>query len=245
MLPAKKRQANTIYRQYIEEPHSGYSESLRTIRTGIILSSLDAPYKIISVTSTVPGEGKTSTSLGMAYTLSQVGSVLLIDADMRRPSVHSALDLATHPFGLSNLVARTNSMEECIFNYQEGGFDVLPCGTIPPNPSELLSSQRFKDLLTGLSKIYDKIIIDTAPCQAVSDALVLAPLVDAYVYVVKADSTHTQHAKNGLKRIRQVNGNIAGVILNQVDVKKAERYYGEDHSGYYDSYGYSYSGVKT
>ena len=239
LLAVKKRQPHPSYTQYLDDPHSGYSESLRTIRTGVILSSLDQPYKIISVTSTTPGEGKTSSALGLACALAQVGSVLLIDADMRRPSIHKALNLTDHKFGLSNLVAKTNSMEECIVTYEQGGFDVLPCGTLPPNPSELLSSQRFKDLLVGLGKIYDKIIIDTAPCQAVSDALVLAPMVDAYLYVVKADATTAQHAKNGLKRIRQVNGNIAGVILNQVDVKKAEQYYGEDHSGYYDNYGYS------
>ena len=239
LLLKKKKNPNPSYNQYIDEPHSGYSESLRTIRTGVILSSLDNPYKIISVTSTVPGEGKTSTSLGLAFTLAQVGSVLLIDADMRRPSIHKALNLTEHNKGLSNLVAQTNTMEECIIEYSEGGFDVLTAGIIPPNPSELLSSVRFKEMLIGLSKIYDKIIIDTAPCQAVSDALVLAPIADAYIYVVKADATAAQHVKNGLKRIRQVNGNVAGVILNQVDVKKAEKYYGEDYSGYYDNYGYT------
>ena len=239
LLPTKRRQPNPSYTQYIEDPHSGYSESLRTIRTGLILSSLDNPDKIISVTSTVPGEGKTSTSLGLAFSLAQVGSVLLIDADMRRPSIHKALGLDNYKTGLSNLVAQTNTMEESIQSYEEGGFDVLPCGTIPPNPSELLSSQRFKDLITGLAKIYDRIIIDTAPCQAVSDALVLAPLVDNYVYVIKSDSTHVQHAKNGLKRIRHVNGKVLGVVLNRVDIKKAEKYYGEDYSGYYDTYGYS------
>ncbi len=239
LLPKTRKQPHPSYKQYIDEPHSGYSESLRTIRTGVILSSLDNPHKIISVTSTVPGEGKTSTSLGLAFALSQVGSVLLIDADMRRPSIHKALGFADHNKGLSNLVAQTNTMEECIVEYTEGGFDVLTAGIIPPNPSELLSSARFKEMLTGLSKIYDKIIIDTAPCQAVSDALILAPIADSYIYVVRADATPSQHVKNGLKRIRQVNGNITGVILNQVDLKKAEKQYGEDYSGYYDNYGYT------
>jgi capsular exopolysaccharide synthesis family protein len=239
LLPTKRRQPNPSYKQYIEDPHSGYSESLRTIRTGLILSSLDNPDRIFCVTSTAPGEGKTSTSLGLAFSLAQVGSVLLIDADMRRPSIHKALGLENYKIGLSNLVAQTSTMENSIQTYEQGGFDILPCGTIPPNPSELLSSQRFKDLITGLAKIYDRIIIDTAPCQAVSDALVLAPLVSNYIYVVKSDSTHVQHAKNGLKRIRQVDGKVLGIVLNRVDVKKAEKYYGEDYSGYYDSYGYS------
>jgi len=238
-LAKKKRVPNPSYKHFIEEPQSSYSESLRSIRTGIILSSIDIPDKTICVTSTAPAEGKTSTALGLAYSLAQVGSVLLIDADMRRPSIHKALQMANMDFGLSNLVAGTNTMEECITNDDEGGFDVLVCGTIPPNPSELLSSQKFKDLLTGLAKVYDKIIIDTAPCQSVSDALVLSPMVDAYLYVVKSDSTTAQHAKNGLKRIHQANGNIAGVILNQVNLKKASLYYGEEYSGYYDTYGYA------
>ncbi len=239
LLVKTRKQQNPSYIHYIEEPHSTYSESIRTIRTGIILSSLDNPYKTISVTSSVPGEGKTSTALGLAFSLAQVGTVLLIDADMRRPSIHKALGLNSQRNGLSNLVAQTHPMEECIHTYEPGNFDVLTCGIIPPNPSELLSSERFKELILGLSKIYDKIIIDTAPCQAVSDALVLAPIVDAYLYVVKSEATTSHLAKNGLKRIRQVNGNIAGVVLNQVDVKKAEKYYGEDYSGYYDNYGYS------
>jgi capsular exopolysaccharide synthesis family protein len=239
LLPKNRSTAHPSYKQYIDDPHSGYSESLRTIRTGVILSSLDNPYKIITTTSTIPGEGKTSTSLGLAFSLAQVGSVLLIDADMRRPSIQKALGLHDHKHGLSNLVAKSHTMEECIIQYGEGNFDVLTAGIIPPNPSELLSSQRFKDLLIGLSKIYDKIIIDSAPCQAVSDALILATLSDACIYVVKSDATAVQHVKNGIKRIRQVNDNIAGIILNQVDVKKAEKYYGEDYSGYYDNYGYT------
>jgi len=239
LLTKKKREPHPSYKHFLEEPQSSYSESLRTIRTGIILSSLDNPYKTICITSTTPAEGKTSTALGLAYSLAQVGSVLLIDADMRRPSIHKALQMTDRKIGLSNLVAGTNTMEECIATDEEGGFDVLVCGTIPPNPSELLSSQKFKDLLTGLAKIYDKIIIDTAPCQSVSDALVLSPMVDAYLYVVKSDSTTEQHAKNGLKRIRQANGNIAGIILNQVNLKKTSLYYGEEYSGYYDTYGYA------
>ncbi|EPJ56269.1 MAG: hypothetical protein OFPI_00590 [Osedax symbiont Rs2] len=239
LLESDRRNQNPSYNHFHDHPHSTYSESLRTIRTGVILSSLDNPYKVISVTSSVPGEGKTSTSLGLAFSLAQVGTVLLIDADMRRPSIHKALELSPRRNGLSNLVAQTHEMEECISTYDEGDFDVLTCGILPPNPSELLSSKRFADLIHGLSLIYDKVIIDTAPCQAVSDALVLAPIVDAYLYVVKADSTTSHHARNGMKRIRQVNGNIAGVVLNHVDVKNVEKYYGEDYSGYYDNYGYT------
>jgi capsular exopolysaccharide synthesis family protein len=239
LLPKKLRGQNYNYQQYLDDPHSKYAESLKTIRTGIILSSIDNPYKVISTTSTVPNEGKTSVAIGLAFSLAQVGNVLLIDADMRRPSIQKALDLGEHKHGLSDLFIENSSMEECIKYYGKGNFDVLTAGTKTPNPSELLSSERFKNLLTELSGVYDKIIIDTAPCQAVSDALTIASLSDACIYVVKSDSTTANHVKNGIRRIRQVNGNIAGIVLNQVDIKKVAQRDGEDYSGYYDNYGYT------
>jgi succinoglycan biosynthesis transport protein ExoP len=239
LLPKKLRGQNYNYQQYLDDPHSKYAESLKTIRTGIILSSIDNPYKVISTTSTVPNEGKTSVAIGLAFSLAQVGNVLLIDADMRRPSIQKALDLVEHKHGLSDLFIENSSMEECIKYYGKGNFDVLTAGTKTPNPSELLSSERFKNLLTELSGVYDKIIIDTAPCQAVSDALTIASLSDACIYVVKSDSTTANHVKNGIRRIRQVNGNIAGIVLNQVDIKKVAQRDGEDYSGYYDNYGYT------
>lgn len=239
LLPKKFRGTNYNYKQYLDDPHSGYAESLRTIRTGIVLSSIDKPYKIISITSTVPNEGKTSVSIGLAFSLAQIGSVLLIDADMRKPSIQKALDLGEHKHGLSDLFSESANMEECIKYYGKGNFDVLIAGIVPPNPSDLLSSERFKKLLTELAGVYDKVIIDTAPCQAVSDALTIATLSEACIYVVKSDATSAQHVKNGIKRIRQVNGKVAGVVLNQVDIKKAAQQYGEDYSGYYDNYGYA------
>ncbi|MFT7431620.1 MAG: succinoglycan biosynthesis transport protein ExoP, partial [Colwellia sp.] len=262
LLPKKLRGNNYNYKQFLDDPHSGYSESLRTIRTGIVLSSIDKPYKIISITSTVPNEGKTSVSIGLAFSLAQMGSVLLIDADMRRPSIQKALDLGEQKLGLSDLfiesavnvkkvvqnqagkakAAKTinvNTVKEYIKYYDKGNFDVLIAGTIPPNPSDLLLSEHFKKLLTGFAGAYDRIIIDTAPCQAVSDALTISTLSDACIYVVKSDATPAQHVKNGIKRIRQLNGKVVGVVLNQVDIKKATQQYGEDYSGYHDNYGYA------
>lgn len=239
LLPKKFRGTHYNYQQYINDPHSGYAESLRTIRTGIVLSSIDKPYKVISITSTVPNEGKTSVSISLAFSLAQIGSVLLIDADMRRPSIQKALDLGGHKHGLSDLFSQSSNMEECIKYYGKGNFDVLIAGETPPNPSDLLSSERFKKLLGELAGVYDRVIIDTAPCQAVSDAMTIATLSEACIYVIKSDATPVQHVKNGIKRIRQVNGKVAGVVLNQVDIKKAAAQYGENYNGYYDNYGYT------
>jgi succinoglycan biosynthesis transport protein ExoP len=233
-----KKGEKVSYRHYIEDSKSGFSEAVRTIRTGLVLSSLDNPHKVIAVTSTVPGEGKTSTALSLAYSLGQMERVLLIDADMRRPSVGKLFKFASNAPGLSNLVAGTAPLEECVHTMEAEGIDVISAGVIPPNPLELLSSARFAKALAVLEKRYDRIVIDTAPCQAVSDSLVLAPLVGSMVYVVKADSTPAPQVKAGLKRLDEVKAPLVGVVLNQVNLKKATRYYGEGYSGYYDVYGY-------
>ena len=112
---------------------------------------------------------------------------------------------------------------------------MLPAGVIPPNPLELLSSQRFYDLLDSLAQAYDRVVIDTAPTQAVSDALMVSTKASAVVYVVKADSTPAPLAQVGVKRLRQVDAHLVGAVLNQVDAKKSSRYYGK-----YGRYGYHY-----
>ncbi|MFT6917142.1 MAG: succinoglycan biosynthesis transport protein ExoP [Motiliproteus sp.] len=226
------------YRQYIEDSKSGFSEAVRTIRTGLVLSSLDNPHRVIAVTSTTPGEGKTTCALNLAYSLGQMERVLLLDADMRRPSIGKLFQFGPTAPGLSNLVAGTATLEQCVHSLEEEGIDVISAGIIPPNPLDLLSSTKFAKVLEDLEQRYDRIVIDTAPCQAVSDALVLASRVGSMVYVVKADSTHSTQIKAGLRRLAEVDAPLVGVILNAVNLKKASRYYGEGYSGYYDTYGY-------
>jgi capsular exopolysaccharide synthesis family protein len=243
-LSKKGKQLNPSYTAYLDDPQSAFAESLRTIRTGIVLSALDNPHKILCCTSSIPGEGKTSLSLSLAYSLGQMERVLLIDADMRRPSIAKAFGLSGKSVGLSNLVAGTAKLDEAIHHDERSGIDVITSGIIPPNPLELLSSNRFAKVLEVLETKYDRIVIDTAPTQAVSDALVLARHAGAMIYVVKADSTNYQLAKNGLKRLGEVNAPLIGVVLNQVDIKKAAKY-GGDYSGYYDNYGYTADGKAT
>ncbi len=239
LLPKlQSKEVKGSYRHYIEDGKSGFSEAVRTIRTGLVLSALDNPHKVIAVTSTVPGEGKTTCSLSLAYSLGQMERVLLIDADMRRPSIGKLFQFGPRAPGLSNLVAGTSTLEECIHTLTAEGIDVISAGTIPPNPLELLSSARFRAVLEDLEGRYDRIVIDTAPCQAVSDALVLAGRVGSMVYVIKADSTPSVQIKAGLRRLAEVNAPVVGVVLNAVDMAKASRYYGEGYSGYYDVYAY-------
>lgn len=247
LIKAKgKDKAIKSYRAFVDDEDHGFTEAVRTIRTGIVLSSLDSPQKTLSVTSTVPSEGKTSTSISLACALAQMENTLLIDADMRRPSVGRVLGLDRSKPGLSGLVAGTADLADCIQHYEEGGVDVMLAGLIPPNPLELLSSKRFAQALQVLEDKYDRIVIDLPPCQAVSDALAIAPLVGAMVYVVKADATSATQVKSGLKRLRDINAPLVGIVLNQVDLEKSTRYYGADYySGYYDSYGYASESAKA
>lgn len=235
---------------YSKNQLGSFSEAIRTIRTGVVLSALDNPHKIILVTSSIPGEGKTTCSSNLASAFGQIGKTLLIDADMRRPMVAKSFGISGTSPGLSNLVAETSEHKDCIHTVAEAGIDVLPAGTIPPNPLELLSSKRFAAMLANLEKQYDRIIIDTAPCEVVSDALVLATYASAIVYVVRADSTNSKIVKSGINRLKQAGTPITGVILNRVNVDKRAGYgysygygygYGRHYGGYYDYYGYSSS----
>ena len=239
LLKDTKANPDPSYGEFLAENQSSFAESVRTIRTGIVLSALDNPHKVIAVTSTMPGEGKTSVALSMAFALGQMEKVLLIGADMRRPAFTKALGMDKKAMGLSNFVAGTAKLDECIQRHEEGGVDVIGAGTIPPNPLELLSSKRFAKALQLLEEKYDRIVIDTAPSQSVSDAMVISPLVGGMIYVVKADSTTYQQAKSGIKRLRDVNAPLIGVVLNQVNMTKASKYYAGEYGGYYDSYGYS------
>lgn len=239
LLKSTRKNPDPAYREFLVDNRSQFAESVRTIRTGIVLSALDNPHKVLAVTSAKPGEGKTAMAINVAFALGQMEKVLLIGADMRRPAFHKALGLEKNAAGLSDFVAGTAKLDDCIQRYETGGIDVIGSGTIPPNPLELLSSKRFAKALEVLEKNYDRIVIDTAPSQLVSDAMVLSPLVGGMIFVVKADSTTHQQAKAGIKRLKEVNAPLIGVVLNQVNTKKISKYYGEDYGGYYDTYGYT------
>ncbi len=232
----KNRQAQVLA-MLDESRQTGYAESMRTIRTGLVLSSLDNPHKIILITSSAPGEGKTSVSSNLAIAMAKMEKVLLIGADLRRPSL-SKLFHVNGDLGLSNVVAGTEKMSECVHHIEDAGIDFMPCGLIPPNPLELLSSERFSQLITLLETKYDRIVIDSPPVHAVSDALVLSTFAKAVVYVVEADKTDQDLVRKGIKRLQQHDAPIAGIVLNKLDIKKSAKY-GYDYDGYYDQYGYS------
>ena len=227
--------------QFIHQSRSVFSESIRSIRTGVMLSMLDKENSIITVTSSVPAEGKTTLAINLAHSISQMKKTLLIDADMRRPMVHRAKNIEQPRPGLAALVTGEATFDEA-HEEQGDGLHVIPSGTVPPNPLELLSSERFKNLITSLREKYDVIIIDSAPALAVSDALVVSQQSDALIYVIRADATPYQAAEQGIKRLRRANSPLLGCVLNQVS--NSGRGYGGKYGRYYryqryGRYGYS------
>lgn len=223
------------FEQFWQKPNGPFAESFRTIRTGVVLSGLDNPAKIIVVTSSVPGEGKSTTALNLAAALGQMEKTLLIGADLRRPSIATRCGLKPNHPGLSHYVSVSRPLEECIEHIDEMGISVMPAGIIPTNPLEMLSSERFSMALRALANKYDRIVIDSAPVQLVSDARVLASYADSVIYVVRADSTSATQVKKGVQSIIASNEPLTGVVLNAFDAEKAAKYY-YGHS-YYKNYG--------
>lgn len=238
----KKKQRKDIAHFFESDTDKAFSESIRTIRTSMVLAGLNKPHKVIVITSSVPGEGKSVISSNLAIALGQVEKVLLIDADMRRPTLAKNFDFAVGTPGLANVIAGTANLEESI--QQVNGIDMLAAGAVPPNPLELLSSERFDALIEHLKTVYDRIVIDSPPTQAVSDALMLGTKADSLIYVIKSEDTAIPLAVKGVGQLLQNNVPITGVVLNQVDMQKAAKH-GYNYGGYYDYYGYSGKQAKS
>lgn len=240
----RPKRGQTLDRGFLDDAQSAFAEAIRTVRSAVLLSALDSPKKIVIVTSSVPEEGKTTVAINLAFALGQVKKTLLIDADMRRPRIGKVLGgEGKAPLGgLAQVVSGELALEKCLYPVADTQLHVLPAGRVPPNPLELLASHRFTELIEQLQKSFDVIIIDTPPVQLVSDALVLSSLASEVVYVVKADDTPYPLARVGIKRLRRVNAPLTGVVLNQINLERADRYYGE-YSGYgsrYRKYGKKY-----
>ena len=218
-----------------------FEESIKTIRTSVCLDELESANQVIMVTSALPGEGKSTLASHLAHSLAQMERVLLIECDLRRPSLHRAFKFEDTN-GLAQLLLGETKFGQSIKLDVHDGLDVIPAGTIPKNPLELLSSDRFTKLLEHMKKRYDRIVIDSAPVQAVSDALILGRLANTVLYAVKADSTPVNISARGVKRLRESDINLCGAVVTQVNIKKISAYGGDlDYQGYYDYYGYAES----
>ena len=213
-----------------------FAEAMRTIRTAISLDSLDKPHKIILITSSIGDEGKSIVALNLAIAFARTEKTLLLDADMRRPSVRKMLGLRRDVPGLSELLADHARLIECVIKTSVENLDVISTGFIPPDPLELLSSARMAKALKVLANDYSRIIIDCPPILPVSDAAVLSKYADSVLFVVKADATAVPQIKNALGLLERVDAPITGIVLTQLDTRKAEKYSDYGYAGYYAPY---------
>jgi succinoglycan biosynthesis transport protein ExoP len=235
----------------ITKPRAPISEAFRVLRTAIQFSSVDEPDRIILVTSAIPEEGKSLTSANLAVVMAQAGNnVLLVDADLRRPSMHQFFDLPNRR-GLTSLLLEFsrssdekeihNSMIDTIQATRVGGLQILSCGPLPPNPSELLGSAKMRQLLDVLASQFDIVILDSPPVLSVTDAVVLGSLADSTIMVVRSGMSRKDNVKHASERLREVNINVIGCVINALSPKT--RGYGAYY--YYRDPYYSYGGEAT
>jgi capsular exopolysaccharide synthesis family protein len=210
-------------------PDSSIVESYRMVRSAIMLSSPEKVPKTILITSSIQGEGKTSTCVNLAKTLCMEGkSVLIMDCDLRRPTIHKIMNIENN-FGLSTYLAGI-SKENIITSLSEEKLSIIPSGPIPPNPAELLNSHRMKKMIGVLAPKFDYILLDSAPMLSVTDTYILNTIVDATILVVKADSTTIELMGSTIKKLHSINAHLIGAVLNSKAKKKSAGYY---YSGYY------------
>jgi succinoglycan biosynthesis transport protein ExoP len=205
--------------EVIDHPLSAYAEAVRTIHTNLMLSDVDQRPRVVLVTSALPGEGKSTMAMSLAQMVAGYGQrVIVIDGDLRRPAIHRLAEVSHKP-GLVEWLLDRAALEEVIYPTGPGGIDVIPAGAQPVLPPNLLSSDRFKQLLRGLMERYDMVILDSAPVLAVSDTRILATLAEKTLFVVRWASTSHKVAASALRQLIESGAQIAGVALMAVDVK--------------------------
>lgn len=228
----------------LRAPRSAVAECARFIRTNLMFMSPDHPLKMLVVTSPGPQEGKTTTAVSIAITMAQAGSrTLLVDTDLRRPRLHRVFDIDTDT-GLSTVLVGEHSLTKAVRPTEVPNLDVLVCGPPPPNPAEILLSDRFKEIVKELASRYDRVIFDTPPIGPVTDPAIISALVDGVVLVLKCGKTRKEAMKAALRSLQDAQARVFGAILNDVDV--ASKRYSGVYYNYYRRYtGYYGDDVKA
>jgi len=220
-------------------PRSGVAEAYRTLRTTIEFASVDAPIQTLLVTSSIPGEGKTITASNLAVVFAQAGRrVLLVDADLRKPGVHVVFDLP-NAHGLTTLL-RSNevSLDAVAHSTEQANLRVLTTGPLPPNPAELMGSQRMRTLLKSLQAAADLVIFDSPPLQAVTDSAVLSSFLDGTILVIDAGHSRRGTVRQAREVLAKAGANVLGAVLNRIQAQADSdysHYYGEYYGDYYRS----------
>ena len=229
LMPSVEAAADAPVRELyiVKHPKSPVAEACRVVRTNILFCSPDRPLRTLLVTSPNPVEGKTLMTVSLGVAMAQNGArTLLVDTDMRRARLHRILG-ASMEHGVSRVVVGEGSLEDAIKTTEVPNLFVLPCGPVPPNPAELLQTDRFAALVKRLSEMFDRVLFDSPPVMAVTDAAILSRITDGTILVARSSKTRRESLARASAQIKSVGANLVGVILNDVDLG------GPHYSGYY------------
>lgn len=215
-----------------------FVEAYKSLRTNLQFASVNREHKRIVVTSSIPGEGKSTVSINLALAVAGgEGRVLLVDADLRKPTLHRYLHLnGTKIGGLSSILSSVKKSEECIIHFSDTRINFLSAGPIPPNPAELLGSRRMEMLIESLSSQYDYIIFDTPPVSVVTDAAVLSKLTDGVIFVVRQNYATIETAQLAKRNLENVGATVIGSVLNDFKADKSNN----SNYQHYRKYEYAY-----
>jgi len=221
MDPAQKGRHLISY----ENPKSPIAEAYRTLRTNIHFAGVQKEIHTLMVTSSGPGEGKSTTIANLGIVTAQAGKrVLLIDADLRKPTVHRTFGLSNRA-GLTNILIGEAKPADLVHEVMQPGLEIMTSGPIPPNPAELLSSQRMHDLLEQLKDVYDMVLVDAPPILAVTDSQLLSTYADGVLLVLGSGKVLRDHAKKAKALLDHVGANVIGTVLNNKKVDSESYYY--------------------
>lgn len=216
-----------------KDPTSLAAEACRSIRTNMMFISAQKEFSLFSVTSPGPQDGKTTVAINLAVTMAQAGGkVLLIDTDMRKPRIHRSFGMKSDK-GISSVMAGDIQLKDAIFKSEVPNLDVLPCGPMPPNPAELLHTERFRQILTQCRSLYDRVVLDSPPIAPVTDPAIIGSATDGVVLVLRSGHTTREAAQFARRQLGDAGARILGLVINQTDRKGMGYGYGY---GYYAPY---------
>lgn len=227
LFKRKKKPLQTAARKLItvDNPKSINSEQYRTVRTNIHFSTVDKELKSIMLTSSAPGEGKSTSAANIAIVFAQEGlNVLLVDSDMRKPTMHHTFHLKNGS-GLSSVLTRQAEVADVIFETEVEHLSVMPCGPLPPNPAELIGSKAMKHLIEQLEQEYDLLVFDAPPLLSVADAQILSNECDGTILVINTGATEKEIAVKAKEALESADANILGVLMNNYKLSKDNYYY--------------------
>lgn len=238
MIPVVRpgRRRRQVLEQVLAKPAAALAEAIRSLRTSLLLSKVDEPPRVILLTSSIPQEGKSTTALLLAHVLTKLGrKVVLVDCDLRRPTLHTTLGV-DNAVSMVDFLSHNATLDEIIHHDEATGVNLVPASTNAANAIDLLSSHRFESMMEELRGRYDIVILDTAPTLAVSDALVVGAHADAILYMTRWNATPREAVRTGVRALRDAGLHVTGMVFCQVDLRRHAYYGYGDHGSYYGKY---------